>query len=329
MPVPDKLILGLFLTSTHQGNLLARVNPAFNDRVNLSLKEKLEFAGLKGLSDAVFPFQSHLSQGMNPVVFAESMLVQPDIFIRVRPGRTLDVYNKLKELGWDYKKETASAIRLGAGLPIDKNFRLNDAIVVQDLHSQLVGELIKQVFREQGYLPKHLWDCCAASGGKSIMMADHFPGLMITVSDIRKSIIQNLSKRFREAGIKQPRSFLADLSVEQQLPLQPTDFIIADVPCTGSGTWSRTPEQLHFFKEPDIGRFAERQYAIAKNACGLLVPGGWLVYITCSVFARENEQVVEKLLKDCPLHLVQQQLLDGATNRADSMFVAIMQGYQG
>src|SRR3546814_15861376 len=70
------------------------------------------------------------------------------------------------------------------------------------------------------------------------------------------------------------------------------DGIILDAPCTGSGTWGRTPEMLSAFDKGSIGRFAALQRQLAARAIKHLKPGKPLIYITCSVFAEENEGVV-------------------------------------
>jgi 16S rRNA (cytosine967-C5)-methyltransferase len=101
------------------------------------------------------------------------------------------------------------------------------------------------------------------------------------------------------------------------------DLVLCDVPCSGSGTWARTPEQFHFFKEADFRKFEDLQYPIALNASKHLAHGGTLAYITCSVFEKENEQVVQRLLQDTKLELVFQQLINGIPNQADVLFIAI------
>jgi 16S rRNA (cytosine967-C5)-methyltransferase len=92
------------------------------------------------------------------------------------------------------------------------------------------------------------------------MVHDLVKGINISVSDKRPTIIHNLHKRFQKANIKDYISFIADLEKISQAELieriehQYFDIIIADVPCTGSGTWARTPEDLCFFKKNDIER---------------------------------------------------------------------------
>lgn len=322
LPVEEKIIIALFICSEKPGALLADFNPVFNENVSSPLQEKLAMVGIPAAE--IFPYVKHLSVEINGNDYSLNMLRQPDVFMRIRPGQDGIVQEKLKALEWDYKPENNNAIRLKAGLPVDKNFKLNEEIVIQDLNSQKIGSIVKKVFDQHDFEPNQLWDCCAASGGKSIMMNDFFPGISITVSDIRQTILFNLAKRFKEAGIKRYNSFVADLSLNQKVPVKQTPFIIADVPCTGSGTWSRTPEQLYFFTEDKINEYAEKQFAIASNAVVHLLPGGWFVYITCSVFFKENEEAVQRLLKNTSLQLINQQILDGTNMQADSMFVAIL-----
>ena len=67
-----------------------------------------------------------------------------------------------------------------------------------------------QHIQEESHLKA--WDCCAASGGKSILLKDKFPRVQLTVSDIRETILRNLRQRFQRAGIKDYHAFVADLS---------------------------------------------------------------------------------------------------------------------
>jgi 16S rRNA (cytosine967-C5)-methyltransferase len=175
-------------------------------------------------------------------------------------------------------------------------------------------------------LPIRAWDCCAGSGGKSLLFYDHFPNIDLTVSDVRESIMTNLKKRFAKAGINKYEWFVADVtSLNSPFTTHhsPFDLIICDAPCTGSGTWSRTPEQLYFFDEKKIEQYALLQKKIVANVIPYLKHGGLFVYITCSVFKKENEEIVHFMEEQFHADLIEMKLLRGYENKADSMFVSL------
>jgi 16S rRNA (cytosine967-C5)-methyltransferase len=135
-----------------------------------------------------------------------------------------------------------------------------------------------------------------------------------------------LAKRFELAGIKNYHSVVTDLSVSSApMELQSQyDLLIADVPCSGSGTWSRTPEQLSFFNKSEIDRYAFLQKKIIENTVMNLKPGGSYVYITCSVFAKENEQNVAFMQEKFSLNLLKMEYLKGYEMQADTLFAALL-----
>lgn len=320
----EKMIAAFYLGEENPSGLLAFFNTRFNENIALPFAEKITYAGFDFKWTDIFPFHYLLSPLVDPEAYCRSILEQPDIFIRVRPGKHSMVEKKLAALGWQFNREALTCFRLGNGLPVEKHFDLNRDLVVQDKNSQSVGNIIKAVFDANNFHPKEMWDCCAASGGKSIMMHDLFGGLQITVSDIRPGILKNLETRFREAGITAKHHFVADISKQNaKLPIKSFSFILADVPCSGSGTWARTPEQLYYFDEKIAVDYALRQQAITGNAVQYLTKGGWFVYITCSVFEKENEAMVDRLVKENALSLVSCRLLDGTNDKCDSMFIAV------
>ena len=103
-------------------------------------------------------------------------------------------------------------------------------------------------------------------------------------------------------------------------------MIIADVPCSGSGTWARTPEQLYFFKEDKIEYYNKLQKNILSGVIPFMKPGGSLLYITCSVFSKENEEVVNYIVENHKLKLVKMELITGYKEKADTLFVALFTG---
>jgi len=194
---------------------------------------------------------------------------------------------------------------------------------VQDYNSQRVGDLIKLALGNVQQATVKVWDCCAASGGKSILAYDLIPNIDLTVSDIRESILITLKKRFQKAGIKKYKSFVTDLNNDSRLITHAYDLILCDVPCTGSGTWARTPEQLFYFKREAIEKYAALQKKIIENVVPHIKPGGQLLYITCSVFKKENDDVVQFAQEKFNLQLKRMEILKGYEMKADTMFAAL------
>ena len=232
--------------------------------------------------------------------------------------------------GVDFKMISETCLALANASKIDEIIELDREAVIQDQNSQRTGEFIKSEILN--LIPIAIgteisvWDCCAGSGGKSIMMYDTNPDIDLTVSDLRESILANLKKRFEKAGIKNYKRLVADLTSSNfQLSTLNFQFIMADVPCTGSGTWSRTPEQLYFFDERKIETYSAFQKKIVSNAIPQLQPGGVFIYITCSVFKKENEEVVTFIKENFHLHLIRMEVLKGYDKKADSMFVALFE----
>ncbi len=319
----QRLLIALFLSEPGDSQWAVCLPEAWQQMMQASLGEKCNYLQTQNLTitpAAIFPWIDALSEGIEKEAFVWQHLQQPDLFLRVRPGRMKKVVEALNTNTIAFEAE-GNCLRVANGTQIDQLLTINKDVVVQDRSSQQVANLFSY-FQEASV--KKVWDCCAASGGKSILLMDTLPGIQLSVSDIRATILHNLRQRFAEAGIAQFQSFLADLS--QPLPVkQQYDAIICDVPCSGSGTWGRTPEQLSFFNTQEISRYAQLQATIAGNAIPHLKQGGYLLYITCSVFAAENEMNVNKLAEQHSLKLVTHELLTGYQHKADTMFAALLQ----
>jgi 16S rRNA (cytosine967-C5)-methyltransferase len=325
--VEERILLGLFLCSAGSNDLLENIKPEWNEKVFVSINEKLSIAGIEDIGN-IFPFTTALSKGIEKENFQLSHFQQPDLFLRLRPGHEDAVKKKLKNAGVEFETLSVDCLALPNASKIDQVIEMNKDAVVQDLSSQRVGEFFQKLQPPTSNLQLKVWDCCAASGGKSIMLYDINPTIDLTVSDIRESILINLKKRFQEAGITKYKGFVADLSKPQTSNLQPPtsnfQLIVADVPCSGSGTWGRTPEQLVFFKEEKIDEYVSLQKRIVSNVIPHLQSGGHLLYITCSVFKKENEDVIEFIKQNFSLELVRMETLIGYDKKADTMFAALL-----
>ncbi|OQP51337.1 Fmu (Sun) domain-containing protein [Niastella yeongjuensis] len=325
LPMEERILTGLFLCSPEPNDLLQHLRPDWNDKAHLPLLEKTALVALH--LPELFPWAAALSEGMVYEPFCASFLTQPDLFLRLRPGKEAAVKNKLQQAGITFRELNRSCLALPNASKIDTLIETDREAVIQDYSSQRIGELM-ELIRDaaRSAAPLKVWDACAASGGKSILANDIFHRIDLTVSDVRKSILINLEKRFATAGIKNYHSFIADLSAPN-LKTRNTlyDVIITDVPCSGSGTWSRTPEQLYYFDPQQIDRYSTLQKKIVEQAIPHLKPGGFLLYCTCSVFKKENEEVVQYIQEQHSLSLLKTALFTGYDQKADTLFGAVFQ----
>lgn len=317
----ERILIANFLCSVEPNIVLEELKPEWNEKLFLSIKEKLEELQASEEEKTIFPFNEEVSNEIDIKSFNRSFLIQPDLFLRIRPGKKSVVIQQLQKAAINFEIDN-DCIRLPNQSRIDDIIDLDRDAVVQDYNSQKVLTLLNPK-RQTPNPILSTWDCCAASGGKSILVFDTYPDVELTVSDVRESILINLQKRFRRAGIQNYDHFLADISSPTFSIDQKFDLIICDAPCSGSGTWSRTPEQLVFFKKEKIGSYANLQKRIAVNASKTLKANGRFVYITCSVFKKENEEVVKFITEHSNLRLESMNYWKGYDKKADSLFSAV------
>jgi 16S rRNA (cytosine967-C5)-methyltransferase len=322
-----RFLLSTFLCETHLSLLLEAFRSEWNSLIQLTLYQKLEIVNKEFNAEKIFPFKEQLSDEIDFPDFSLSFLLQPKLFLRVRPGNKEIVTSKLKKANFFYSELSDHCLVFSDNKKVSELLKIDKEAVVQDYNSQKTLDLIKPFSSERaGEISA--WDCCAGSGGKSILVFDIFKKVSLTVSDTRKNILENLKARFTNAGIANYKCILADLQnpvSSPEIKAQQFDLIIADVPCSGSGTWARTPEQLSFFQEKDIEKYALLQKKIIENTLPHLKEKGHLLYITCSVFKKENEENVDFIRRNLNLSLIQMEYLKGYKMQADTMFVALFQ----
>ena len=162
-------------------------------------------------------------------------------------------------------------------------------IVIQDEASQLVAALLGH--------GSNILDCCAAPGGKTLAIADHNSAAAITAVELhphRARLLQKLMLASHSTA--QIKIVIADA---QHLPSSlPFDRVLADVPCSGTGTLARNPEIKWRLTLDDLTELHQRQAAILRSALAEVAPGGRLIYSTCSLEKEENENVVEQALAE-------------------------------
>lgn len=314
----ERLLLAQFLCH-QQSPFIEQEKPNWAAVMSRPVVEKMDFLDATQ-KHSIFPFLNEVSLQIDRSLFSLSFLQQPDLFLRIRPGKKTSVLQKLLTAGVSFL-EQGDALRLPIATKLDDLLSIDEDVVVQDLSSQQVTNLL--IPHRQGDRPFTAWDCCAASGGKSILLYDQYPRVRLTVSDIRESILVNLKNRLKRASVRYDRSLVIDLSKPAAGLPQTFDLVLCDAPCSGSGTWARTPEQLVFFKKEKIEAYASLQKSIARQAVQSLKKGGYFLYITCSVFAMENEAVVAYLEEEASLNLLAQNYFVGYNDKADTLFAAL------
>ena len=165
---------------------------------------------------------------------------------------------------------------------------------MQDEGSQLVAE-IAAVNLNPG--DGKILDACAAPGGKTLIMAERNAQAHILACESSPSRLEQMRQRLAaHAGRIEFRLADATKLAEDAA----FDLVLADVPCSGTGTLGRNPEIRHRLRPEDLSRQAERQRAILAAALRAVRPGGRVVYSTCSLEPEENEQVVAAVLAATP-----------------------------
>ncbi len=158
---------------------------------------------------------------------------------------------------------------------------------LQDEGSQLVAELAPR--------GGAILDCCAAPGGKTLILAERNPEARIVACESSPQRLAQLRERLAPLGDRVECRLADAVALKDDAAY---DVVLADVPCSGTGTLGRNPEIRHRLKPEDLERQAERQRAILRAALRAVRPGGHVVYSTCSLEPEENEQVVAAVLSE-------------------------------
>lgn len=196
--------------------------------------------------------------------------------------------------------------------------------IIQDIASTQVIEKHIGVFNAQ-----HVWDCCAGAGGKSLLIQHLGNPKRFICTDKRLNILENLVVRFRINKKEVPEVRVIDLNHKdsaKDITHIEAQVVLADVPCTGSGTWRRNPEVLALFDEKQITEYAEIQYKILSSLAES-EHIHTILYCTCSLFYQENEGQIERFLKDHTNFKIVESGYSGETGlrvRGDYLFSALL-----
>jgi 16S rRNA (cytosine967-C5)-methyltransferase len=177
----------------------------------------------------------------------------------------------------------ANARRVLAGDVTKTGPYADGRIAIQDEASQLVATLVGKGNR--------ILDCCAAPGGKTWSIADRNPNATIVAVELHERRAQVLRKRVLAENVQVITGDIRGMPAEALF-----DCVLADVPCSGTGTIARNPEIKWRLRPEDHSDLHARQVEILRAAARHLAAGGTLVYSTCSLEREEDEEVVTEVL---------------------------------
>lgn len=196
----------------------------------------------------------------------------------------------------EIEAEPVPAIEQGVRLKVRRNVFITKAFKdglfeVQDAASQTVAPMLQVKPGER------VIDACAGAGGKTL----HLAALMknkgkILSLDIHEWKLKELKERARRDGVDIVETRVIESTKTIKRLEASADAVLLDVPCSGLGVLRRNPGTKWKISPEEIDNLVKLQAEILASYSRMVKPGGRLVYATCSVFPRENEEQVRAFL---------------------------------
>ncbi|HEX2198742.1 MAG TPA: 16S rRNA (cytosine(967)-C(5))-methyltransferase RsmB [Burkholderiales bacterium] len=213
----------------------------------------------------------------------------PPMALRVNRRKAgVDGYaERLASAGIAARKLAGGALLLEQPLPVDRvpGFAQGE-VSVQDAGAQRAACCLELAAGQR------VLDACAAPGGKSAHILES-ADVSLTALDADAQRSTRIAGNFERLGLKGTVQTADCTRLDAWWDGVPFERILADVPCSSSGVARRHPDVKWLRRASDIPQFAARQGAILDALWRVLATGGKLLYVTCSVFPQENEELVE------------------------------------
>jgi 16S rRNA (cytosine967-C5)-methyltransferase len=234
---------------------------------------------------------------------AVALIERPKLSLRVNLNRISrdEALQELEAEGYEVKKSTISPFGLIVlnGVPANSRLFKEGYLAVQDETSMLVAPALNVA-------PNHdVLDACAAPGGKTMHLANYVAadqGGKIEALDIHSHKIELINENARRQNVEEivHAQQLDAREVLTQFPENTFDRILIDAPCSGLGLMRRRPEIRYNKSKKDILSLQKLQNEIIQAVSKVLKPGGELIYSTCTISKRENQEVVAQFLENNP-----------------------------
>jgi 16S rRNA (cytosine967-C5)-methyltransferase len=238
-----------------------------------------------------------LKSELSPLVTADewpALLERAPVDLRVNLARA-----SRDELLSEFPEATATPISpWGIRLPPDSRVDDHPAFVegraeIQDEGSQLIA-LACELKGNEGMI-----DLCAGAGGKVLALASAAPGARFLATDSNRARLARLAPRARRAGVDIETRLLDPPSELETLSdwRSQADVVLVDAPCSGSGTWRRSPEGRWRLTPARLDKLVALQERLLDLASELVRPNGRIIYAVCSIVAREGSAQIQRFLE--------------------------------
>ncbi len=248
-----------------------------------------EKAAHLGMEASLVPawLESECAEAVQPPN-ADCLQSRAPLWLRLQTNNPEVVWREFTERGWQWRISPVlpDAVEMLGEVDVTQTQAFAEGkIEVQDLGSQLV------LAAASVHAGERWLDACAGAGGKTLFLAPAVGARgQIVAHDIRTSALHALRERALRAGF-----------TNVELASQPTgtfDAVLVDAPCTGTGTWRRSPHLKWCVGSADIASAAQKQLELLKKFSAFVRSGGRLVYATCSLCRSENENVIAAFLRE-------------------------------
>ena len=239
------------------------------------------------------PLKHALGDQFIPAMEAMAKEAPVDLRVNTLKASRGDVMKTLASAGYEPQalEFVPNGIRLKKRGPVFTLPAFRDGwFEMQDAGSQLAASLVAAQPGDK------VIDFCAGAGGKTLALAAAMQNRGRLLSwDINAKRLAQMPKRLSRAGAHnvQIRVLASENDAFVKRHKQSADWVLIDAPCTGSGTWRRSPDLKWRTSPKDLEELTQVQASILASASRLVKPGGHLVYVTCSMFEEENQRQAE------------------------------------
>ena len=313
LTIERQLILELFFLNINYKNDLQKIKKNFflNDKFsknfkdnNLQFLENLNFEKFINIDMPEFvlyelpeflieSIKRNFKFDWKKVILSLNEESSVDLRVNTLKNKTRDqIMDYLREIGVAFKISKYSPL----GIRLLKRFPINGNKLFKSGNIEIQGEASQLSVLMLGAKPgMQVADICAGAGGKSLILADIMrnKGRILSL-DINQKRLKQARLRLKRAGVHNVETRLVDSNWSSKGLEKKFDLVLIDAPCSGIGTWSRSPDSKFNFNKKKLLELIDIQSELLLKGATMVSPGGKLAYVTCSILPEEGVDQIEK-----------------------------------